>query len=175
MPPYLQEHEHLFPFHLNNSQKSERWQDCLPHLHRRRAHGLQVAMALPSHQVHRLDRVRTHHMCHVVGRLQIIQIQVGEPVVVLLHRHGANAVPRGHGLPLHHVTEAILHHAGSVVDVRVVRLEAVGHGILRRALPVLVRRRRFRLLHLHLLPVVLLVVQPAQHPLVQLQEQRKET
>lgn len=133
-------------------------------------------MALPSRQIHRLDRVRIQHMGHVVGCLQIIQIQVGEPIVVLLHRprHAANAVPHGHGLPVHHVTEAVLHTKGIVVDVRVVRLEAVRHGILGCALLVTERRRRLRLLRLHLLPIVFLVVQPAQHPLIQLQQQRKD-
>lgn len=133
-------------------------------------------MALSSRQIHRLDRVRIQHMGHVVGCLQIIQIQVGEPIVVLLHspRYAANAVPHGHGLPVHHVTETVLHAKGIAIDVRVMRLEAVRHGILRRALLVTERRRCLRLLRLHLLPVVFLVVQPAEHPLIQLQEQRKD-
>jgi hypothetical protein len=132
---------------------------------------------LPGCRIHRLTQVRVHHLAHVrIRRLQLVQVHVGKPVVVLLHcDHGAIRQGR---LPLHHVAEAVLHARG-VLDLRVVRLEAVRHGVGQRVhellLRVLVRRRPLllELLHLHLVPVVLLVVQPAEHPIVQLQPHKK--
>jgi hypothetical protein len=65
------------------------------------------------------------------------------------------------------ITEAVL-QVGGVVDVRVVHLEAVRHRIL-RVMPVMVHRCLclwLLLLHLHHIPVVSVVVQTTQHPLV---------